>query len=40
MAVRKPLVARSDEAMSRAVVFAGTRVLVQTLLGYLEEGIR
>jgi len=34
----KPLVSRSDEVMSGAVVFTGTRVPVQTLLDYLEEG--
>ena len=38
MALPKPLVTRSEEVMSGAVVFAGTRVPVQTLLDYLEEG--
>ena len=38
MAASKLLVTRSDEVMSGAVVFAGTRVPVQTLLDYLEEG--
>ena len=38
MNLPKPLVTRSDEVMSGAVVFAGTRVPVQTLLDYLEEG--
>lgn len=38
MALPRPLVSRSDEVMSGAVVFAGTRVPVQTLLDYLEEG--
>ncbi len=38
MAVPRQLVSRSDEVMSGAVVFAGTRVPVQTLLDYLEEG--
>ncbi len=38
MALPKPLVTRSDAVMSGAVVFAGTRVPVQTLLDYLEEG--
>ena len=38
MATSKLLVTRSDEVMSGAVVFAGTRVPVQTLLDYLEEG--
>ncbi|MBI2817214.1 MAG: DUF433 domain-containing protein [Acidobacteria bacterium] len=34
----EPLVTRSDDVMSGVVVFAGTRVPVQTLLDYLEEG--
>ena len=38
MGLPKPLVTRSDEILSGAVVFAGTRVPVQTLLDYLEEG--
>ncbi|MGH7795741.1 MAG: DUF433 domain-containing protein [Candidatus Binatia bacterium] len=38
MAVPEPLVTRSDQIMSGAVVFAGTRVPVQTLIDYLEEG--
>ena len=38
MALRNPLVTRSEEVMSGAVVFAGTRVPVQTLMDYLEEG--
>jgi uncharacterized protein (DUF433 family) len=38
MAVEQPLVTRSEEVMSGAVVFAGTRVPVQTLIDYLEEG--
>ena len=38
MPLPEPLVTRSDEVMSGAVVFAGTRVPVQTLLDYLEEG--
>ena len=38
MAIPLPLVTRSDEVMSGAVVFSGTRVPVQTLLDYLEEG--
>ncbi len=38
MAVPKPPVTRSDAVMSGAVVFAGTRVPIQTLLDYLEEG--
>ncbi len=38
MVVPKPLVTRSEKIMSGAVVFAGTRVPVQTLVDYLEEG--
>ena len=38
MAVSQPLVTRSEKVMSGAVVFAGTRVPVQTLIDYLEEG--
>jgi len=38
MALPKPLITRSDEVMSGAVVFAGTRVPLQTLLDYIEEG--
>ena len=38
MAATKPLVTRLDEVKSGAVVFSGTRVPVQTLLDYLEEG--
>lgn len=38
MALPEQLVTRSDEILSGAVVFAGTRVPVQTLLDYLEEG--
>ena len=38
MALPSPLVTRSEELMSGAVVFAGTRVPVQTLMDYLEEG--
>ncbi len=40
MALPSPLVTRSDKVMSGAVVFAGTRVPVQTLIDYLEEGDR
>jgi len=40
MAVPKPLITRSEKIMSGAVVFAGTRVPVQTLIDYLEEGDR
>ena len=38
MNIPNPLVTRSEEVMSGAVVFACTRVPVQTLLDYLEEG--
>jgi uncharacterized protein (DUF433 family) len=38
MALPKLLITRSDEVMSGTVVFAGTRVPVQTLLDYIEEG--
>jgi uncharacterized protein (DUF433 family) len=38
MPLPDPLVTRSSEVLSGAVVFAGTRVPVQTLLDYLEEG--
>lgn len=38
MAVPDPLITRSDDVMSGAVVFSGTRVPVQTLLDYVEEG--
>ena len=38
MPLPDPLVSQSDDLMSGAVVFAGTRVPVQTLLDYLEEG--
>ena len=40
MTVPQPLVTRSEKVMSGAVVFAGTRVLVQTLIDYVEEGGR
>lgn len=40
MKLAYPLVTRSDDVMSGAVVFAGTRVPVQTLMDYLEEGDR
>ncbi len=32
-----PLITKSADVMSGAVVFAGTRVPVQTLMDYLEE---
>ncbi len=34
----EPLVTRSAEVMGGTPVFAGTRVLVQTLIDYLEAG--
>jgi uncharacterized protein (DUF433 family) len=40
MTVPQPLVTRSQKIMSGAVVFAGTRVPVQALIDYLEEGSR
>ena len=40
MPVPQPLVTRSEKVMSGAVVFAGTRVPVQTLIDYVEEGGR
>ena len=40
MPVPQPLVTRSEKIMSGAVVFAGTRVPVQTLIDYVEEGGR
>ncbi len=40
MAVPSPLVTRSEKVMSGAVVFAGTRVPMQTLIDYIEEGGR
>ncbi len=33
-----PVITRSEKIMSGEVVFTGTRVPVQTLLDYLEEG--
>ena len=33
-----PLISSSPQVMSGAVVFAGTRVPVQTLVDYIEEG--
>ena len=38
VAAPKPLITRSDSVMSGAVLFAGTRVPVQTFLDYLEDG--
>jgi uncharacterized protein (DUF433 family) len=40
MPIPDPLITRSEKLMSGAVVFAGTRVPVQTLMEYLEEGDR
>jgi uncharacterized protein (DUF433 family) len=40
MPVPQPLVTRSEKVMSGAVVFSGTRVPVQTLIDYFEEGDR
>jgi uncharacterized protein (DUF433 family) len=37
MALPDPIVSSSKDVMSGAVVFAGTRVPVQTLMDYLEE---
>lgn len=38
MALPEPLISSAGEIMSGAVVFTGTRVPVQTLIDYLEEG--
>ena len=38
MALPSPIITTSKNVMSGAVVFAGTRVPVQTLMDYLEEG--
>ena len=38
MTLPTPLVSRSDAVMSGTVVFAGTRVPVQSMLDYIEEG--
>ena len=38
MSVPDPLISRSEKVMSGAVVFAGTRVPIQNLIDYLEEG--
>jgi uncharacterized protein (DUF433 family) len=40
MSMPDPLITRSEKVMSGAVVFAGTRVPVQTLMDYIEEGDR
>ena len=36
--MKQPVVSRSPEIMGGIPVFCGTRVLVQTLLDYLEAG--
>jgi uncharacterized protein (DUF433 family) len=36
--VKHPIISRSPDIMSGAVVFHGTRVPVQTLLDYIEGG--
>ena len=38
MAVAKPLITRSDNILSGVPVFARTRVPIQALIDYLEEG--
>jgi len=38
MSLPNPLISCSAKVMSGAVVFGGTRVPVQTLMDYLEEG--
>ncbi|MBI5242908.1 MAG: DUF433 domain-containing protein [Elusimicrobia bacterium] len=38
MAVPKPFITRSDNILSGAPVFARTRVPIQALIDYLEEG--
>lgn len=40
MTLPDPLITATPDTMSGAAVFAGTRVAVQTLLDYLEEGGR
>ncbi len=40
MTLPDPLIVHSDAVMSGAAVFSGTRVPVQTLIDYLEEGDR
>ncbi|MDQ3773972.1 MAG: DUF433 domain-containing protein [Gammaproteobacteria bacterium] len=40
MSLPSPLITRSEQVMSGVVVFSGTRVPMQTLLDYLEEGDR
>lgn len=36
--MKQPIVSRNPDVMGGAVVFAGTRVPVQTLLDYLQAG--
>ncbi len=38
MVLPSPLISSSTKVMSGAVVFSGTRVPVQTLMDYIEEG--
>ena len=38
IAMKQPVVSRKDDIMGGTLVFAGTRVPVQTLLDYLEAG--
>ena len=38
MPLPSPLITRSPERLSGAAVFAGTRVPVQTLIDYVEDG--
>jgi len=38
MLIPSPLITRSPDRLSGAAVFAGTRVLVQTMIDYLEAG--
>jgi uncharacterized protein (DUF433 family) len=38
MVPTSPLISSSTKVMSGAVVFSGTRVPVQTLIDYIEEG--
>jgi len=38
MVLPSPLITCSTKVMSGAVVFSGTRVPVQTLMDYIEEG--
>ncbi|MCI0429509.1 MAG: DUF433 domain-containing protein [Rhodospirillales bacterium] len=40
MTLPDPLITHSDAVMSGGAVFNGTRVPVQTLIDYLEEGDR